>query len=67
MAAIATAFTIVDTDDFSVGGILSQVKICTELAQRYMTVRDAIRKTWSNWLRLRRKRVHISVEPKVLS
>ncbi|MGV3531414.1 MAG: PHP domain-containing protein [Chthoniobacteraceae bacterium] len=66
-AAIGTAFTIVDTEDFSTRGILSQVKVCTDLAQRYMTVRDAIRKTWGNWLRLRRKRVHISVEPKVLS
>ena len=52
--------------DFSARGVLAQVKLSTELAQRYMTVRDAVRKTWSNLLRLRRKRVHIRVEPKVL-
>ena len=65
-AAIGTAFTILETQDFSVKGILNQVKVRTDLAQRYMTVRDAIRKTWNNCLRLRRKRVHISVEPTLL-
>lgn len=65
-AAIGTAFTILPTDDFSVAGILNQVKVSTELAQRYITVRDTLRKTWSNWLRLRGKRVHIPAKPKVL-
>ena len=36
----------------------------TELAQRYLTAEDTLRKTWNNWLRLRRKRVHVpSAEP----
>ncbi len=65
-AAIGTAFTILHTDDFSVSGILGQIKVSTDLAQRYMTVLDALRKTWNNCLRLRRKRVHISVLPAVL-
>lgn len=57
-AAIGTAYTILPTDDFSVKGMLSQIKQGTELNQRYMTTRDALRKTWNNWLRLRRKRTH---------
>lgn len=58
-AAIGTAYTILPTDDFSVTGILNQVTKGTELAQRYLTAKDALRKTWNNWLRLRRKRVHV--------
>jgi hypothetical protein len=27
-----------------------------ELNQRYLTPRDSMRKTWNNWLRLRRRR-----------
>ena len=57
-AAIGTAYTILPTEDFSVRGILKQVTERTELNQRYLTRRDKFRKTWNNWLRLRRKRVH---------
>lgn len=57
-AAIGTAYTILPTEDFSAKGIISQIRRGTELNQRYLTARDAIRKTWNNWLRLRRKRVH---------
>ena len=57
-AAIGTAYTILNTDDFSVKGILSQVGKATELSQRYLSRRDKLRKTWNNWMRLRRKRVH---------
>ncbi len=57
-AAMGTAFTILNTDDFSTRGILDQVKKGTELNQRYLSRKDALRKTWNNWLRLRRKRVH---------
>jgi hypothetical protein len=57
-AAIGTAYTILHTGDFSTRGILAQIKHGTELNQRYLTPRDALRKTWNNWLRLRRKRVH---------
>ena len=58
-AAIGTAYTILPTDDFSVTGILNQVTQGTELAQRYLTTKDALRKTWNNWLRLRKKRIHV--------
>jgi hypothetical protein len=59
-AAIGTAYTILDTDDFSVRGILRQITKGTELNQRYLTPKDAFKKTWNNWLRLRPRRVHVS-------
>jgi predicted metal-dependent phosphoesterase TrpH len=57
-AAIGTAYTILHTNDFSVRGILEQVTRGTELNQQYLRAKDAFRKTWNNWLRLRRKRIH---------
>lgn len=54
--AVGTAYTILDTDDFSVNGILRQVCKSNELNQEYLTPRDSVRKTWNNWLRLRRRR-----------
>jgi predicted metal-dependent phosphoesterase TrpH len=59
-SAIGTAYTILHTDDFSVKGLLDQITKGTELNQRYLSPKDALRKTWNNWLRLRRKRVHVS-------
>jgi len=55
-AAVGTAYTIVNTDDFSVKGILAQIVKSNELNQKYQTPRDSLRKTWNNWLRLRRRR-----------
>src|SRR6185312_13525885 len=55
-AAIGTAYTIFPTDDFSVKGILEQIARGTELNQHYMTPKDSLRKTWNNWMRLRRKK-----------
>ncbi len=57
-AAIGTAYTILHTEDFSVQGLLGQIRKGTELNQRYMSPKDALKKTWNNWLRLRKKRVH---------
>ena len=57
-SAIGTAHTILHTADFSVKGILKQITEGTELNQRYLSPKDALRKTWNNWMRLRRKRVH---------
>ena len=51
-AAVGTAYTIVNTDDFSVKGILAQIVKSNELNQQYQTPRDSLRKTWNNWLRL---------------
>ena len=57
-AAIGTAYTIVNTEDFSVRGVLKQLVKSNELNQKYMTPKDSLRKTWNNWLRLRRKKTH---------
>ncbi|HET9419235.1 MAG TPA: PHP domain-containing protein [Chthoniobacterales bacterium] len=55
-AAIGTAYTILNTDDFSTRGILAQIVKSNELNQEYLTPRDSVRKTWNNWLRLRRRK-----------
>jgi predicted metal-dependent phosphoesterase TrpH len=57
-AAVGTAYTILHTDDFSVKGVLAQIQKSTELTQRYLTPKDTLRKTWNNWMRLRRRRRH---------
>jgi predicted metal-dependent phosphoesterase TrpH len=57
-AAIGTAYTILETADFSVSGILGQIPKGTEMSRQYLSRKDKFRKTWNNWLRLRRKRVH---------
>ena len=54
--ALGTAYTIVNTDEFSVKGILAQVTKSNELSQHYLTPGDSLRKTWNNWMRLRRRR-----------
>ena len=54
-AAVGVACTIVESDDFSVRGILDALQRGTELEHRYLTTRQTIRKTWNNWFRLRRK------------
>jgi len=61
-SAIGTAYTILETDDFSVKGLLQQITRGTDLNQRYQSPKDAFRKTWNNWLRLRKKRVHTPPE-----
>ena len=55
-AAVGTAYTILNTDDLSVKGILEQILKSNELNQKYLTPRDSLRKTWNNWLRLRRRK-----------
>ena len=55
-AAIGTAYTILNTDDLSVKGLLEQIVRGTELNQHYMTPKDSLRKTWNNWMRLRRRK-----------
>lgn len=53
--ALGTAYTILNTDDFTVKGILAQICKSNELSQHYLTPRDSVRKTWNNWMRLRRR------------
>ncbi len=55
-AALGTAYTILNTEDFSVKGILAQILKSNDLSQHYLTPRDSVRKTWNNWMRLRRKK-----------
>ena len=50
--AIGTAYTILETDDFTLTGVLAQIVKSNRLNERYLTVKDNLRKTWSNWLRL---------------
>jgi predicted metal-dependent phosphoesterase TrpH len=57
-SAIGTAFTILHATELSVGSILQQIRVGTELNQRYLSPKQAFRKTWSNWLRLTRRRTH---------
>ncbi|MGI8431569.1 MAG: CehA/McbA family metallohydrolase [Chthoniobacterales bacterium] len=59
-AAIGTAYTILDTDDFSLGGILAQILKNNELNQEYLTPKDSVRKTWNNWMRLRRRKPQVA-------
>ncbi|HEX8280694.1 MAG TPA: PHP domain-containing protein [Chthoniobacterales bacterium] len=54
--ALGTAYTILNTEDFTVKGVLAQVCKTNELSQHYLTPGDSVRKTWNNWMRLRRRR-----------
>src|SRR4026207_65418 len=54
-AAVGTAYTILNCDELSGKSALAQIVKSNELNQHYLTPRDSMRKTWNNWLRLRRK------------
>jgi hypothetical protein len=54
-----------NTDDFSLKGILEQITKGTELNQHYMTPKDSLRKTWNNWMRLRRRKKFPTAEAKI--
>ena len=53
--AIGTAHTIFPSTDFSAAGILGQIAKGTELEQTYLSTKDAMRKTWNNLMRFRKK------------
>ncbi|PAW76220.1 MAG: metal-dependent phosphoesterase [Verrucomicrobia bacterium Tous-C9LFEB] len=53
--ALGTAYTIVDTTDFTVKGVLNAIRKGPQLKQSYLTPKDAFKKTWNNVFRLRRK------------
>ena len=55
-AAVGTAYTIVNTDDLSVKGVLAQIVKSNDLNQEYLTPKDSVRKTWNNWMRLKRRK-----------
>ncbi|KIE57932.1 metal-dependent phosphoesterase [Methylacidiphilum kamchatkense Kam1] len=50
---IGTALTIVETDDFSVQGILRAIRHGTLLEKRYISTKEALKKTWNNVFRFR--------------
>lgn len=54
-SVVGTAYTILDTTDFSVRGVVEQIKRSNQLVQRYLTPRQSFKKTWGNWLRLRKR------------
>jgi predicted metal-dependent phosphoesterase TrpH len=55
-AALGTAYTILEMPELSVKGVLEQIVKSNELSQHYLTPRDSVRKTWNNWMRLRRRK-----------
>jgi len=55
--AIGTAYTILNCEELSVKSLLAQIVKSNDLNQHYLTPKDSMRKTWNNWLRLRRKRI----------
>jgi len=55
-SAVGTAYTILDTNDFTLSGVLKQIVRPNELCERYLTASDSFKKTWSNWLRLKKKK-----------
>lgn len=52
--ALGTAYTILEAEEFSVKGVLNAIKKGPKLQQRYLTPKDAFKKTWNNVFRLRR-------------
>jgi predicted metal-dependent phosphoesterase TrpH len=54
--ALGTAYSILEADDFSVAGVLDAIRKGPALRQRYLTPANALKKTWNNVFRLRRKR-----------
>lgn len=58
-SAVGTSFTILAPQEFSVAGVLAAIKRGGELRQRYLSAREAIKKTWSNLIRLKPKRLKI--------
>ncbi|MEI9998522.1 MAG: CehA/McbA family metallohydrolase [Verrucomicrobiota bacterium] len=55
-AALGTAYSILEAEDFSVKGVLDAIRKGPALRQRYLTPASALKKTWNNVFRLRRKR-----------
>jgi hypothetical protein len=55
-AAIGRAYTILNTEDYSVHGVLDQIPKQNDLKEEYISVKDSLRKTWNNWLRLRKRK-----------
>jgi len=55
-AAIGTAYTVLETNNFSVAGVLAQVVKDNPLSEKYLSIGGTIRKTWNNLMRLRKRK-----------
>jgi predicted metal-dependent phosphoesterase TrpH len=55
-AALGTAYSILESETFSVAGVLDAIRRGPALRQRYLTPANALKKTWNNVFRLRRKK-----------
>jgi predicted metal-dependent phosphoesterase TrpH len=55
-AALGTAYSILEAEEFSVRGVLEAIRKGPALRQRDLTPGNALKKTWNNVFRLRRKR-----------
>ena len=53
--ALGTAYSILEAEEFSVKGVLNAIRQGPALRQRYLTPANALKKTWNNDFRLRRK------------
>jgi predicted metal-dependent phosphoesterase TrpH len=61
--ALGTAYTILEADEFSVAGVLDAIRKGPALRQRYLTPGDALKKTWGNVLRLKRRKSRSVLAP----
>jgi len=55
-AALGTAYSILEAETFSVAGVLDAIRKGPALRQRYLTPAGALKKTWKNVFRLRRRK-----------
>ena len=54
--ALGTAYSILEAEEFSVKGVLNAIRKGPALRQRYLTPANALKKTWNNVFRLRRRK-----------
>ena len=54
--ALGTAYSILEAETFSVAGVLEAIRKGPTLRQRYLTPKSALKKTWNNVFRLRRRK-----------
>jgi predicted metal-dependent phosphoesterase TrpH len=62
-ASIGTSHMVIETDDFTVKGVLRSVVQGAKRHEVLLSFRDKWRKTLNNWFRLRGKRTYTPVEP----
>jgi predicted metal-dependent phosphoesterase TrpH len=53
--ALGVAYTLIEAEELSVAAVLNGIKKGSDLKQSYISPRDALRKTWNNVFRLKRK------------